>query len=71
MTLHDGTPRYAPQRRGEELLVFHFYGDEDIGSGALQQPVHALQTLGLLQDYRQRRALGLLVSHDPTGIFRN
>ena len=48
VTLHDGTPRYAPQRRGEELLVFHFDGDKNIWSGALQQPVHALQTLGLL-----------------------
>ncbi len=35
VTLHDGTPRYAPQRRREELLVFHFYCHEDIGSRTL------------------------------------
>ena len=38
VTLHDGTPRYAPQRRGEELLVFHFHGDHTSGLGPSSNP---------------------------------
>jgi hypothetical protein len=71
VTLHDGTPRYAPQRRGEELLVFYFYGDEDIGPRTLEESIDALQPLGLLQDYRESSSLGLLVAHDAPRVLRN